>query len=166
MKKCPKCGKEYDDTWKNCLNCSVPLTEDMSIKEFHPEIRSKKEKSDGIIILGVFRLLCSIPALLIAGLAAISSGGPDIHIRLPLILSPACFLISARGVLMLKNWARFFTIIICSIMSLVMFLLAVPSLKERPFENLLFLIFSLTSGAVFASIIFYLTRPKVKEQFR
>jgi len=23
---CPKCSKEYDDTWKVCLHCSLPLT--------------------------------------------------------------------------------------------------------------------------------------------
>ena len=42
MRKCPKCGKTYDDTWKICLDCSVSLTEDMSIKESNPELRSKK----------------------------------------------------------------------------------------------------------------------------
>lgn len=25
MRRCPKCGKEYDDTWKVCLKCQVPL---------------------------------------------------------------------------------------------------------------------------------------------
>ena len=25
MKKCPKCNKQYDDTWGVCLSCQVPL---------------------------------------------------------------------------------------------------------------------------------------------
>jgi len=27
MKKCPKCNKQYDDTWDVCLGCSVKLQE-------------------------------------------------------------------------------------------------------------------------------------------
>ncbi len=25
MKRCPSCGKTYDDSWKNCMNCDKPL---------------------------------------------------------------------------------------------------------------------------------------------
>ena len=27
MKMCPRCNKQYDDTWKVCFNCSVPLVD-------------------------------------------------------------------------------------------------------------------------------------------
>lgn len=33
MKKCPKCQREYDDTWGICINCSIPLED----KGFHLE---------------------------------------------------------------------------------------------------------------------------------
>jgi len=44
MKKCPKCGKVYDDSWKMCLNCSVVLSEDISIVETNPELEVKRAK--------------------------------------------------------------------------------------------------------------------------
>ena len=27
MRRCPKCYKEYDDSWKICLHCDVALTD-------------------------------------------------------------------------------------------------------------------------------------------
>jgi len=35
---CPRCSKEYDDTWKTCLSCSVPLVK----KEVEIETTTKK----------------------------------------------------------------------------------------------------------------------------
>ncbi len=33
MRKCPKCGKTYDDTWKVCLTCSTALSDNISNNE-------------------------------------------------------------------------------------------------------------------------------------
>lgn len=41
MRKCPKCGKVYDNTWKVCLSCSVALVDDLTIPETNPEIRKE-----------------------------------------------------------------------------------------------------------------------------
>ena len=41
MKKCRKCGKEYDDTWKVCSACSIPLIGDASVKDVSPEKRGR-----------------------------------------------------------------------------------------------------------------------------
>lgn len=37
MKKCPKCGEIFDDTWQVCLHCSVALSDNLSIKETNPK---------------------------------------------------------------------------------------------------------------------------------
>ncbi|MCX5668023.1 MAG: hypothetical protein NTY34_06930 [Candidatus Omnitrophica bacterium] len=51
MKKCPKCGKTYDDTWKVCLSCSVALSDNLSIVETNPEIRKQQEKPLLLIVI-------------------------------------------------------------------------------------------------------------------
>lgn len=33
MKKCPKCGKTYDDTWEICFDCSKPLVLEKEFEE-------------------------------------------------------------------------------------------------------------------------------------
>ena len=37
MRKCPKCGKTYDDSWKVCLQCNVALVDDLSMTNTNPE---------------------------------------------------------------------------------------------------------------------------------
>ena len=37
MKRCPKCGKAYDDSWSSCLSCSVQLGDSgVAIEEKQP----------------------------------------------------------------------------------------------------------------------------------
>jgi hypothetical protein len=127
----------------------------------------EKKRSKGIVILGTFLLVCLLPALMAAFIAAISGPGPSerIHgpsqIRLVFILSPVAFLLAGIGVLALKNWARVFTIIVCSVMTLLIIGLLFLSTSV----DLLPLIFFLAIVIIFTSIIYYLTRPKVKRQF-
>jgi len=67
MKKCPKCGKTYDDTWKMCLHCSVALSDNLSIVETNPEIWKKQEGKPlplfakiSILIIGLIMVLTPI----------------------------------------------------------------------------------------------------------
>ena len=43
MRKCPKCRKVYDSTWKVCMNCGIELLDDPSIPETHTEVREHQE---------------------------------------------------------------------------------------------------------------------------
>jgi len=43
MKKCPNCGKEFQDDWEVCLYCSVKLSNDLTIVPKIPKINVKKE---------------------------------------------------------------------------------------------------------------------------
>jgi len=44
MKKCPKCGKAYDDTWKVCLDCRAELKEIVALNE--AEVEAAKAAMD------------------------------------------------------------------------------------------------------------------------
>lgn len=33
MKKCPKCSKQFDDTWKVCIDCRIELKEDLNLTQ-------------------------------------------------------------------------------------------------------------------------------------
>jgi len=132
----------------------------------------EKKRSVGINILGIFFLLCTVPGCGVTIIAAMSSGSPDLHIRLPLIIAPIVFLASGIGIVLLKKWARILAIIISSAVSLTMFFVAYQSLAilsshpEWTASNVSFAISLLLGGLLFISIIYYLTRPTVKEQFR
>ena len=70
MRKCPKCGKTYDDTWKICLHCSVNLSDDMSIKE--SQIESQVKKKNNVFWKIYFWFFC---VLLIVGYVYTKSFG-------------------------------------------------------------------------------------------
>jgi len=136
----------------------------------------EKKRSRGVIILGVCLLICVIPGLAAAFIGAISGSVPgsillDIAMRIPVILSPIIFLLTGIGVLMLKNWARL----------LVLFLSPILSYVAIGFGSILVEVFLPTSKLsakvisaiiipgmiiMFLCILYYLTRPKVKEQFK
>ena len=42
MKKCPKCGKTYDDSWGVCLVCSEKLEQFQSDKELNSDCDKKE----------------------------------------------------------------------------------------------------------------------------
>lgn len=105
MKKCPKCGKTYDDTWKICLHCGVNLSNDLSIKEDNPELQNKggDKRPNGVTILGVLIIISSVLNLL-----SVQEGwkfNPLISNYLYLIITPLSIVI-AVFLLKLKNWAR------------------------------------------------------------
>lgn len=62
MKKCPNCGKEYDNSWTTCLTDKTPLvlvpgTED---PKSNPADTSAKKRPVGIIVIAVLLLLSGL----------------------------------------------------------------------------------------------------------
>jgi hypothetical protein len=56
VKKCPKCGKTFDDSWEVCLGCSVQLSDDLSVTPDLPETpnpSSTKKKKLSLILRSV-----------------------------------------------------------------------------------------------------------------
>lgn len=71
MRKCPKCGKIYDDSWKVCLNCSLVLADDVRIQESNPELRINNEnemKGAGLNIAGLAFIIFAVGLVLAASL--------------------------------------------------------------------------------------------------
>lgn len=66
MKKCPKCGKTYDDSWGVCLSCCSALEQTTSQEKEGRGQKPKEETPVGIIVLGwifiVISLLNLIPS--------------------------------------------------------------------------------------------------------
>ena len=96
-----------------------------------------------------------------------------------LVVIGISFAISAIGLLLYKKWARFVAIGIAAVSSfklasVAMNNLAVPEFpQDAPFFSRGVVIlgaiisyFPFVCIAIFVGIIYYLTRPKVKEQFR
>ena len=104
MKKCPKCGQTYDDSWKICLHCSVNLSDDLSTRESNPELRNKAEnkRPNGVTILGTLIIIGAVLSLL-----SIREGwqfNRPISNYLYLIIVPFSIVVGVF-LLKLKNWA-------------------------------------------------------------
>lgn len=54
MKKCPTCGKTYDDSWSICLDCHTSLVSDLNIKPTNPGLAKPKKISRGQVAVGAF----------------------------------------------------------------------------------------------------------------
>ena len=128
----------------------------------------EKKRSKGIIILGVYLLLCTIPAVfaaIIGGMSVSRVGSPpevalDIILHILFITSPIAFLVAAVGLLELKNWARILTMILSPI------LMYITCFGVCILFNLPPILMLVTFAILFVIIIYYLTRPKIKEQFK
>ena len=116
MKKCPKCGQTYDDSWKICLHCSVNLSDDLSTRESNPELRNKAEnkRPNGVTILGTLIIIGAVLSLL-----SIREGwqfNRPISNYLYLIIVPFSIVVGVF-LLKLKNWARIAIIAVSIIVS-------------------------------------------------
>lgn len=136
----------------------------------------EKKRSKGLTTLGRFFLFCVILGIMFAFIGLISgpSGPQDALggtlsdlIRIGFILSPFIFLIEGIGILKLKNWARIFTITFCLINTLlvVIYFIHFHIVLKMPLDILNDLIW-LSIGVFSLYVIYYLTRSKVKEQFK
>jgi len=111
MRKCPKCGQAYDDSWKLCLRCNLGLSDNLSIKETNPEIREKWEQWEKkpkpllvriIILFGYLLIVLGFAATLGASLQTI-----NFNILLPdyiLISTGVCLLSLVEWFERKKNW--------------------------------------------------------------
>lgn len=72
MKKCGKCGKTFDDSWKVCLHCATPLdssSEDLLIPEIvSGDIRTHETNVGGNIGQGVGCTITALAYLIMGGL--------------------------------------------------------------------------------------------------
>jgi len=134
----------------------------------------EKKRSTGITILGVYLLLCAVPALfaaIIGGISGSQAKSPpqillDIIMRILFISSPVLFGMAGVGLLNLKNWARLMTIFLSPILSFIAVGISGIFLDAIIPPNVVFKAIVLGTAVMCISIIYYLMRPQVKEQFR
>ena len=131
---------------------------------------AKRKRPFGVTVCGLWFLLGCFPALIAVVLAGIS-GPPDTRfldavIRLMAISSPLIFLLTAVGLFMLKTWGRWMAMI-CSPLLAFISLGILGILWGAIFPpDVVSMIIKLGPILLSAVIIFYLFRPKVKEQFK
>jgi len=141
----------------------------------------EKKRSVGVTLLGIIFILLGLPSLLIALLAGISGYYGkglklliDIFMRIIFIGTPGALIFSGIGLLSLKKWGRICAIITAIAISLVLcgygiagFIVKSSSIDKSCISwDISFTRFCFFSALFFLLVIFYLTRPKVKEQFK
>jgi len=131
-----------------------------------------EQKAKGIKILGSFLLVCSILGIPMGIIMATSSRGKsplnifvEVFMRLFFLFFPLSYLISSFGLLRLKNRGRLLTIINASVVSVVTLCLLLFCWDENKgsISSIVIALFIIVPSC---SIIYFLTRPKVKEQFK
>ncbi|NQT23137.1 MAG: hypothetical protein HQ579_06855 [Candidatus Omnitrophica bacterium] len=120
MKKCPKCQKTYDDSWKVCLSCREKLVSAEPGLPAGPSNMQAKENNmrrrpAGVAIFGWLIIIGSVLGLLFS--TAGKAINADVSYYLYLIICP---LSVAVGIflLKLKKWARTAIIIISIIVAI------------------------------------------------
>lgn len=134
----------------------------------------ENKRPAGIIVLAILFLILAIPGLGLAFIAFVSGSnikGPwdllvDIFMRILFIATPIVLIVSAGGLLCLDRWSRPCAIITAIVLSIVWFIYGIQGLLYDPKANMFFSSFCFTVVLLFIISIFYLTRPKVKDQFR
>lgn len=128
----------------------------------------EKKRPKGIIIIGSYLLLCTIPAVVAAIIGGISSSevkttpeiALDVIMHILFITSPVALLVIAIGLLRLRNWARILTMIFFPIVMYITCFGVYIIFGLPPIPTLVI------SVAIFVFVIYYLTRPIVKEYFK
>lgn len=123
-----------------------------------------------IVSLGFF-VLFTIPGFLMMFGALISgrAGSPiiDLLMRFLFISIGTSLIISTIGLFKYKKWGRFFTLVIAKILFIPMVALSIISLIiGLATPNLILSLFYLIAALFLIFLIYYLTRPKIKEQFK
>ena len=160
MMVCPTCGKTYDSSWEMCLKCNVPL-ETKKITSETQELTKEdkimeKKRSKGVTFFGFY---CIINGLAFFVLPIMNHAYLDLIIEGPIGL---VIVLIGIGILKLVNWVRIVAIILSIITSVVSLITTVIG----AFQNPIVAIITLIPVVISLSIIYFLTRPKVKEQFR
>jgi hypothetical protein len=124
----------------------------------------KKKRPAGVIILGSFWLLIGV----YYGMVNIIE--ERLH-HFDLVLLPILYFAIGVGILMLKKWARWitlFTMVLLMLSGVLLFhrwLELIRSLSNSGYRIIATILF-LTRFALSGGVIFYLTRIKVKQQFK
>ena len=115
----------------------------------------EKKRSVGVTIFGWYFILVNLIALLIIRLLRPEDFLNNLTERPIVIVRLIVYLIIGIGILKLKNWARIGTIVIG-----IFYIIAAPvAILTANIVGILFLL----SGI---SMLYFFTRPKVKEQFK
>jgi len=131
----------------------------------------EKKRSVGVTVCGnIFLLLC-IPGLFLALIAVMchyyGEGLKDLLIdramRILYIGIPIMLFYSGLGLLDLKKQGRLCAIITATILSLGLLVISIMLLMNK---NIFFSSINFIAALFFIFIIYFLTRPKVREQFK
>ncbi|MFC1808470.1 hypothetical protein ACFL0T_08935 [Candidatus Omnitrophota bacterium] len=133
----------------------------------------EKKRSIGVTVLSFYLLLCAIPALFAAFIGGISGSHAqgvvevalDRIMRILFISSPVLFVMAGIGLSKLKNWARLMTMFLSPILSFIAIGMSGIFLDVIMPPKIVSLMIPVGTVIMSIGIIFYLTRPNVKQQF-
>ena len=131
----------------------------------------EKKRSVGVTVCGIILLVLSVPSLFLALIAMISHYygeglkdlSIDIGMQILFIGTPIALFCSGKGLLDLKKWGRTCAIITATILSLGLLGFGIMLLIDK---DIFFSSINFFAALFFIFLIYYFTRPKVKEQFR
>lgn len=157
MKKCPKCGRTYDDSWTVCLTCEKGLSNDTSVQETNPELRkgSDRKRSKGVTVFAVLIIAASV--LSIMSLPQSWQFSSIFSNILYLVVLPAS-IVSGIALLRLKKWARV-AVIAISVIVAAETIITAPMLLSKITE-----IAEATTRQGYAENLEEGTRPPVSEE--
>jgi len=136
MKRCNRCEKEYDDSWKACLHCGGELTaishaaKNAKYKNPPSPKKDAYKRPAGITVFGWLIIIGSVLNLLFFG----GSVGinPVISTYFYLVILPVS-IVTGVFLLKLKEWARL-AIIVISLLVMVETLATIPHVASRTKE--------------------------------
>ena len=138
---------------------------------FMEDTTIERKRPIGILVLGSFFCFCSVFSFFLVFIALIS-GPPanstflnDTLPRIIFIISPILFISSTVGIFRLKAKSRILTLVLSVGIILFSIYGALDAFMASALDQFSIILFFIIL-TVFSSIIFYLTRPKVKEIFR
>lgn len=148
----------------------------------------EKKRPIGIIFLGIIFLILSIPGAALGFIAVVSGSNIkglgdillEIFMRLLFIATPIALFLSGAGLLCSDKWARRCAIITATVLTLLLWGYGIEALIHQmsfissnisdTVANISFVIvfsrFCFISALFFVLVVFYLTRPEVKEYFK
>lgn len=147
----------------------------------------EKKRSAGVIFLAIIFLILSMPGAAVAFIAFVSGSNIkglwdlllEIFMRILFIVTPLALFMSSLGMLCFEKWGRLCAVIAATAIVLILWGYGINGLRYQislmssnmsdTAANISFVIlfsrFCFISALFFILVVFYLTRPKVKEYF-
>jgi len=139
-------------------------------------IKVGQKRPNGLVVCNVVFVLTFFISLMVAFIAAISGPSNDETIKGPSplrlipIFFPTIVSVSTIGLWHRQKWGRICSLFVAAIVFVSMAYVVYGSLflvpKEMALQNHAFAATVVVIGMVYAGIVYYLTRPKIKEQFK